>query len=238
MKIYMHELIYSEIVSAIEKGELVPGDLLPSEKEMIEKYKASKSPIRQALSRLENEGYIYKMRGKGSIVSKRNTLEDWINMSGFKENYNLDWNNISALTTELKIITDKEYSQLFSSSSENVIYLERIRYLGKQPIFFMKHYLSIEIPFDLFQIDRTFSSIQQLLFDKVNITLTTAQDELEAIVTDDYIAKKLNLPIGSPLLKGTRISTDSEGKIYNVDIFYTPTHTWKYKAKFEYNSQP
>ncbi len=45
-----------------------PHTLLPSEKQLIDIYGASRETIRKALNLLRNAGYIQKKQGKGSIV--------------------------------------------------------------------------------------------------------------------------------------------------------------------------
>ena len=54
----------------IETGELKPGDLLSSEKELSEKYQISRPTIGQALRGLVNEGLLYREKGKGTFIAK------------------------------------------------------------------------------------------------------------------------------------------------------------------------
>ncbi|AGB42092.1 trehalose operon repressor [Halobacteroides halobius DSM 5150] len=60
--------IYNEIVKQIENGELEPNVKLPSENNLADKYGASRGTIRKALNLLSQNGYIQKIKGKGSIV--------------------------------------------------------------------------------------------------------------------------------------------------------------------------
>ena len=53
---------------AIDQGRLAPGDLIPSENVLAEKFAISRSSVRLALSELEQEGMIGKKPGKGSFV--------------------------------------------------------------------------------------------------------------------------------------------------------------------------
>lgn len=63
---YKH--VYEEIKSQIETGILQPNQELQTENELMEIYGYSKDTIRKALSLLEMDGYIQKMRGRNSIV--------------------------------------------------------------------------------------------------------------------------------------------------------------------------
>ena len=56
------------IVDAIDGGRWRPGDLIPSEADLIAKYKISRTVIRKALDLLSNQGRIRRIKGKGSVV--------------------------------------------------------------------------------------------------------------------------------------------------------------------------
>lgn len=60
--------IYNEVISEIENGILEPNEKLASETEMMEKYAVSRDTVRKALTKLEQNGYIIKKKGKGSFV--------------------------------------------------------------------------------------------------------------------------------------------------------------------------
>jgi GntR family transcriptional regulator, trehalose operon transcriptional repressor len=60
--------IQEDLGEQIRNGKMKAGDLLPSEKELAEKYSASRETIRKALNMLSEDGYIHKVQGKGSIV--------------------------------------------------------------------------------------------------------------------------------------------------------------------------
>ncbi|MDQ0225850.1 DNA-binding FadR family transcriptional regulator [Metabacillus niabensis] len=65
-KLYIQ--IYNQILSEIESGAFKVGDKLPAERELCEQFGVSRAPIRQALSALELNGYIYSRQGEGVYV--------------------------------------------------------------------------------------------------------------------------------------------------------------------------
>ena len=66
--------IYEEIVDQIRelvaRGELKPGDRLPSERDLVERLKVSRASIREALSALELMGLLEVRSGEGTFVRK------------------------------------------------------------------------------------------------------------------------------------------------------------------------
>ncbi|MFD1388744.1 trehalose operon repressor [Oceanobacillus oncorhynchi subsp. oncorhynchi] len=68
-------LIYQEMVQKIEKETFKANEFLPSENELAEQYQTSRETIRKALNLLAQNGYIQKIRGKGSTVIERNKFD-------------------------------------------------------------------------------------------------------------------------------------------------------------------
>jgi len=62
--------ISADMRAAIESGELQPGDVLPSEAALVERYGVSRGTARQALADLEGAGLIESKHGKGRFVRR------------------------------------------------------------------------------------------------------------------------------------------------------------------------
>ena len=68
--------VYNDIKNRIRDGILKPGEFLNSESELANEYSYSKDTIRKALSILELEGYIQKIKGKNSLILERGYLKN------------------------------------------------------------------------------------------------------------------------------------------------------------------
>jgi DNA-binding FadR family transcriptional regulator len=73
-KLYIQ--IYKQILSQIQSGSLKIGDKLPTERELCEQFGVSRAPVRQALSALELNGYIYSRQGEGVYVKSTHPAEE------------------------------------------------------------------------------------------------------------------------------------------------------------------
>src|SRR3954465_5755849 len=60
--------IAGHLREAIRRGELAPGDKLPSETELIEHYHVARMTVRQAVAELRGEGLVVPEHGRGVFV--------------------------------------------------------------------------------------------------------------------------------------------------------------------------
>lgn len=67
-----YEKIYNSLLISIQNGELPLNSCLLSEQQLCDNFNTSRVTVRKALHKLETDGYIRKVQGKGSIVI-RNT---------------------------------------------------------------------------------------------------------------------------------------------------------------------
>ncbi len=68
-KLPLYQQLYEMLRGNITRGEWKPGDLIPAESELIERYGVSRITVRQVLDMLVQEGLIYRQRGRGSFVA-------------------------------------------------------------------------------------------------------------------------------------------------------------------------
>jgi GntR family transcriptional repressor for pyruvate dehydrogenase complex len=67
------DIIFNQIKINILNGALKEGDKLPPERDLITSFQCSRPTIREALRKLENNGYISITRGSGSVINKMNS---------------------------------------------------------------------------------------------------------------------------------------------------------------------
>ncbi|MCP8968057.1 trehalose operon repressor [Ectobacillus ponti] len=172
--------IHNDIVHQIETGELQRNSLLPSENELKDRYNTSRETIRKALNLLAQNGYIQKVRGKGSIVIKSEKFNFPVSgLVSFKELADKMGQKPVTIVHGLDLWKPDEYirQQLNLSVKDTVWKISRIREIGGERIILDKDYLSTkhvpEITGDICA-----SSIYQYLEQDLKLPISFAKKEI------------------------------------------------------------
>jgi GntR family transcriptional regulator len=78
--------ISREIISLIQQGTLPAGAPVPSENEIIAKYDVSNTTARKALHELEKEGWVTRVKGRGTFVRDYTVVRAINRIFGFTKN--------------------------------------------------------------------------------------------------------------------------------------------------------
>ncbi len=70
-KTRVYEEIVLRVIDMIEQGKLKSGDQLPSERELSETFKVSRSSVREALRTLESQGFLESRHGNGTYIARQ-----------------------------------------------------------------------------------------------------------------------------------------------------------------------
>ena len=77
-----HQLM-QEIKDQIDSGRLEPGDAIPTEAELMHRYDLSRATVRQSILHLVSEGYVRRIKAKGTFVNSRPEKPKFIGAEGF-----------------------------------------------------------------------------------------------------------------------------------------------------------
>jgi GntR family transcriptional regulator, trehalose operon transcriptional repressor len=176
-----YQLIFNNIVDEIKSGKIPPNSLLPSENELKEQYDTSRETIRKALNLLAQNGYIQKVRGKGSIVIDINKFDFPVSgLVSFKELADKMEKKPRTIVNELSLILKPDAyikQQLQLTGKEQVWKIVRTREIGGQRIILDKDYLAAKfVPSITEEICE--DSIYAYLENELNLKISFAKKEI------------------------------------------------------------
>ncbi|MDW4539263.1 GntR family transcriptional regulator [Bacillus cereus] len=197
----------------IEDGEWKPGDKIPSENELCDKFEVSRMTIRQAINNLVEQGYLYRKRGIGTFVQLPKVEQKLQGMTGFTEDMISRGMNPSSQLLSFRLVpaTAKIADRLRIQEGESVYEVRRIRLADDEPIAFETTYLSPALVKDINE-----EILQQSLYEhlekKLGFKLVSATQSIEASVATENEAEHLHIPKKAPVLVMRQWSY-SEGEI-------------------------
>ena len=225
------------IKSKILMGEFLPGEQIPTEKDLCETYQVSTITARQAILNLVNQGLIIRRQGKGSFIKEG--LKDIKNIKTLllKGDINdiipegLETLKVRVLDI-LKIVSPKKVATLLEiGEGQEVIQVRRTRSENGIPVSYIKNYIPLEIGEKIKREDLCIYPMLGILRNRLKIPLTGGIQYIEAIVADYDIASALSISISSPILYlETIIFARQKKPVEFVQTFYRPDQ-FRYSVK-------
>jgi GntR family transcriptional regulator len=83
----MHYRLQQEIRRRIETGQWLPGSVIPPERKMAQENGVSLGTVRTAILNLVSEGLLYRIQGKGTLVSGTRMIRENIRYYRFTEDF-------------------------------------------------------------------------------------------------------------------------------------------------------
>ncbi|MCU9613400.1 trehalose operon repressor [Caldibacillus lycopersici] len=187
--------IYNDIVNRMEQGEFPTNSLIPSENELKDYYDTSRETIRKALNLLAQNGYIQKVRGKGSVVIRSNKFDFPISgLVSFKELASKMGASANTIVHELSLQKPDTYiRQQLNINSKNYVWkISRIREINGEKIILDKDYLLQEVVPEITK-EICENSIYDYLENTLELSISFAKKEI--IVTEPTEEDRLLLDL-------------------------------------------
>lgn len=220
--------ISREVVAMIQSGALTPGAPVPSENEIIEKYHVSNTTARKALHELEKEGWVTRVKGKGTFVRDLTVVRAINRIFGFTRNM------IEAgrkPTTKLIgfHLRNADHTQTINGREFTLkgpfCEIERIRYADSIPMMKETRYLSLGLCPEIHR--RNLEQSLYRVFEKdYGIHLTEINQMLSAVLLEGEALKPFNVNKPIPAFRvegasfcGKDLIIEMEDAIYRGDMY-------------------
>jgi GntR family transcriptional regulator len=204
----------------IHTSQYSPGDLLPSEFELMTQFEISRGTVRQAIQQLELEGLLERFKGKGTFVSVPKIEQDASKQMGF---FTKSMQEVG-ITPTAKVLSIKETAapkivqKMFGlTSGENIIVVKRLRLVNDEPWAIELEYFRHDVGNKLMAEDLT-GSIYEILQEKYSYIIYHSKNTIEAIIADEDQANLLNVRPGSPLFEVKRLVYIKDGPPFEYAI--------------------
>jgi GntR family transcriptional regulator len=192
------------LTGEINVGRWRAGDRLPSEAEICDAYGVSRATVRQALLRLENEGLIQRLKGRGTFIADARH-RSWLVQSseGFFHDelgrFGLDVTS-RILRAELAPLPQWASQALMLDEGSQGAVLERLRFIAGQAALHVTDYLLPRYEHAALSLRDRNGSLYDRLREEAGVWVHGGRRIIEASCASSRVAKLLEVGPRTPLL--------------------------------------
>jgi GntR family transcriptional regulator len=232
----LSELLEQEIVS----GRWPPEFRLPSEPDLGRHYGLSRTTVRQALARLEQEGLISRRKGQGTFVAQSKPRSWLLQSSGgfFQEEVERMGRSVTSVVLRSVVrgpLPAWATSALGLGGPEGAT-LERVRSIDGLVAMYNVNHLPADVGELVLPLDDPNESLYQRLKERAGLEAAGGRRELEAVRAAERLAELLEVQVGAPLVFIESLTWDRNLRPF--DCYQTWLRTDRLKIDIQVAASP
>jgi len=220
--------ISRDIVALIQGGSLKAASPVPSENEIIEKYKVSNTTARKALHELEKGGWVTRVKGKGTFVRDQTVVRAINRIFGFTKNMVEAGRKPTTKLIGFHLRND-DHTQVVNGREFTLkgphCEIERIRYADSMPMMCETRYISLQLCPDIQR--RNLEQSLYTTFEKdYGLHLTEINQMLSAVLLEGEALKPFQVQKPIPAFRvegvsfcGKDLIIEMEDSVYRGDMY-------------------
>jgi len=188
------------LLEAIKNSE--EGVSFPTELELCKQFDISRPTVRQAVNELVIEGYLTRVKGKGTFISESKIKQDFlITLESFTEEMQRKGFVPGTKVLELKLAkADEKISEALKVPiGSEVVQLRRLRSANNRPIVLVVTFLPYEKVSDILSRDFENESLYKIIEQDYGYKIDRAIRVLEARIAGEDEAELLKIKKGDPI---------------------------------------
>lgn len=221
------------IRTKINEGEFLPGTCLPSENEMAATYGVNRLTVRNAMTRLVNEGLLKRVQGKGVYVVPERLERDLEKLGGFVQ---VAREKHSALITRVLVKAVRragdKYAFIFGLQPEDeIFFIKRLCTVEEEPVSLEEVYIPRVIFPRLGEIDLAVFTLEQA-YEFSGVRIVRADQVLDLATLEANDARTLGINTHTAVMVFESQSYDAEERVVQFSRTYTRGDKCDFHVKF------
>jgi len=229
----LYHQLKSIILEKISCGQWKEGDKIPSELELINIYKVSRTTVRQALDDLVHQRILKRIQGKGTFVTPFLSTRAEYRLAGFTRMMQSRGIKIHSKVINFKTVPAPNHvaKMLAVENSSAVIRLQRVRMIQEKALLIDVNYLPYIRFHAILEKDFSSDSLYALLMREFKTIPTRSSQVLSAIACPSKEAQLLQVKEGSPILQLEAIVYDQNDVAFDFATSYFRSDRYKYQVE-------
>lgn len=222
-----YKRIQGVIRRRIDAGQLKPGNIVPSERELARIHRVSLMTARHALTELARDGIVERRHGAGTFVAPPRV--QFNKLLGYSEQMaSLGLTAQSRIVGSTVVSRESEIAaRLGLAPTARIARLERVRLAQDEPVALEVGYWSEDEFPDLLRDTLEGKSLFSALERDCGVSLAYADEEIDVTDADQRMADLLRVTRNTPLLRIRQLifSTTGKASVYVTGFYRSGRHT-------------
>lgn len=229
----LYMLVYRDLQKKMDQSEYRAGSILPSENELQKAYHVSRITVRRALSDLERDGRIERVRGKGTIVLPQKSKKSLHELESFSEEAKANGDEPTSIILKF---CEQECSPEIAKNLEiepweKIFYLKRLRLINGRISGIFETYISQRFGLKLTDEDFGPSTSLYSIYEQNGIVLNYATETIEAIMATPELKRDMFMENDEPIFYRARTTYAANGQPIEFSKNYYKANGYKYSVK-------
>ena len=210
----LYHQLKASLLKDIDAGRWRPGEQLPTEDALMERFQVSKITVRQALRDLQQLGYIRREQGRGTFVQGPPLEEGPRDLKSFTAEMQGHGLRATSRVLEQGLIESPGdiAACLGISEGDPVFRLQRLRFADGEPMGLQTAYVPAQLAPGIERLSFADASLYEILAARFSLYPASARETHKAIAVAEDAARLLRVPAGSPALAAERLTSLSDGR--------------------------
>jgi len=205
----LYQQIKALITQSLQSGEWKPGELIPSEVELANRFKVSQGTVRKAIDELAAENLVVRKQGKGTFVSTHHEERAHFRFLRLMPDEGVPHYPESKFIEVKRLRAPADVARLLDlKTGDTVVYIKRVQSFDGVPAIVEELWLP-GMTFKGLTAERLaeYKGPMYGLFEsEFGTRMIRASEKIRAVVADAGAAELLLLAAGTPLLSAERVS--------------------------------
>jgi GntR family transcriptional regulator len=229
----LYQLVEDHISGLIKEGELVPGDLLPSEPELAQQLQVSQGTVKKALDNLVREKLLYRHQGKGTYVSRIDFNNSLFRFTTYGDSEGTATRlHKETIARHIEIGDAEACQKLNIEPGSEILCIERVGSVDEVPVMVEYSRWRADIVPGLEDEDVHIPDLlYALIEEKFRIPVVRAEETLTAGAATEKTAELLNMKAGDPVLVLNRATYTTQNRIIECRTSVGRADKFSYKTE-------
>ena len=229
----LYQIVENHLRELINKGGLIPGDLIPAEPKLAKQLNVSQGTVKKAIDNLVWQGLLYRHQGKGTFVSRIDFNNSLFKFFSYGDQLGHD-------VRVRKQTTDRHLEQgsidirklLAVDAKQELLHIERVGVVNGVPAFVEYSWWDAQLVPGLENEDTHIPDLfYAVIEENYKIPVIRAEETLTAEACDQTTADKLEIEISTPVVVLNRLTYSTDNKIIEVRTSKGRADMFSYKRE-------